>query len=129
MKADGNIVIDTKINSDGMQRGISEIKGSMTKLGGIVKVIGKTIIAAFAIKQIVQFGKECLELGSDLEEVQNVVDVTFPSMTKQVDEFAKAAADSFGLSETMAKNMSVHLEQCLNPSAIQKARPMIWLQH
>ncbi|RJW51649.1 hypothetical protein DXC92_05045 [Clostridiales bacterium TF09-2AC] len=103
MKADGNIVIDTKINSDGMQRGISEIKGSMTKLGGIVKGIGKTIIAAFAIKQIVQFGKECLELGSDLAEVQNVVDVTFPSMTKQVDEFAKAAADSFGLSETMAK--------------------------
>ena len=44
MKADGNIVIDTKINSDGMQRGISEIKGSMTKLGGIVKGIGKAII-------------------------------------------------------------------------------------
>lgn len=129
MKADGNIVIDTKINSDGMQRGISEIKGSLTKLGGIVKGIGKTIIAAFAIKQIVQFGKECLELGSDLAEVQNVVDVTFPSMTKQVDEFAKTAADSFGLSETMAKNMSVHSEQCLNPLAIQKARPMIWLQH
>ena len=103
MKADGNIVIDTKINSDGMQRGISEIKGSMTKLGGIVKGIGKAIITAFAIKQIVQFGKECLELGSDLAEVQNVVDVTFPSMTKQVDDFAKAAADSFGLSETMAK--------------------------
>ncbi|MFR2694155.1 MAG: hypothetical protein ACLTBV_29735, partial [Enterocloster bolteae] len=45
-----------------------EIKGSMTKLGGIVKGIGKAIITAFAIKQIVQFGKECLELGSDLAE-------------------------------------------------------------
>ena len=47
-------------------------------------------------------GGACL-LYTSLAEVQNVVDVTFPSMTKQVDDFAKAAADSFGLSETMAK--------------------------
>lgn len=44
-----------------------------------------------------------MELGSDLTEVQNVVDVTFPNMTAQVDKFAKSAAQSFGLSETMAK--------------------------
>lgn len=38
-----------------------------------------------------------------MAEVQNVVDVTFPNMTAKVDEFAKSAAQSFGLSETMAK--------------------------
>ena len=39
-----------------------------------------------------------LELGSDLQEVQNVVDVTFTSMSDKVDTFAKDAAKSFGLS-------------------------------
>ena len=100
---DGSILIDTSINSDGVTRGVSEIQTSMTRLGGVVKKVGAAIAGAFAVKQIIQFGKECLELGSDLAEVQNVVDVTFSNMTKQVDEFARSAADAFGLSETMAK--------------------------
>ena len=70
---------------------------------GAIKKIGGLIATAFAVQKVVQFGKECLELGSDLQEVQNVVDVTFPSMTAHVDKFAKSAANSFGLSETMAK--------------------------
>lgn len=44
-----------------------------------------------------------MELGSDLAEVQNVVDVTFTIMSDKVNEFAKNAMTSAGLSETMAK--------------------------
>lgn len=58
---------------------------------------------AFAAKKVFDFGKQAIQLGSDLTEVQNVVDVTFPKMTKRVDDFAKNAAQQFGLSETMAK--------------------------
>lgn len=62
--------------------------------------------AAFGVKKLIDFGKSCLSLGSDLQEVQNVVDVTFPSMSKQIDKFAQSAASKFGLSETMAKKFS-----------------------
>lgn len=58
---------------------------------------------AFAVGKLVQFGKECVELGSDLAEVQNVVDVTFTTMSDKVNEFAKNAMTLAGLSETMAK--------------------------
>lgn len=75
-------------------------------LGGAFKKIGGIVAAAFAVTKIVQFGKECLDLGSDLTEVQNVVDVSFPKMTGQVDNFAKNAATQFGLSETMAKKFT-----------------------
>lgn len=79
------------------------------QMGGIQKLaakVGKALAAAFAVNKLVSFGKECLELGSDLAEVQNVVDVTFPAMTAQVDNFAKEAANAFGLSETMAKQFT-----------------------
>ena len=69
----------------------------------VAKKAAGLLAGAFAIGKIKDFGAKCLELGSDLAEVQNVVDVTFPHMTAQVDEFAKSAAQSFGLSETMAK--------------------------
>ncbi len=55
---------------------------------------------------MVDISSQCIKLGSDLAEVQNVVDVTFPRMKKQVDSFAQNAASSFGLSETMAKRFT-----------------------
>ena len=102
-QADGSIIIDTRIDTDGVSNGTKNIKSQMQGLSGTVKKIGGIIATAFAVGKIVGFGKECLELGSDLQEVQNVVDVTFTSMSDKVDTFAKDAAKSFGLSETMAK--------------------------
>ena len=81
-------------------------KAFKKELRGIEKLAdnaGKKIGKALAVGSLVVFGKKCLELGSDLSEVQNVVDTVFPSMNKNVDAFSKKAAKSFGLSETMSK--------------------------
>jgi hypothetical protein len=103
MAADGSVIIDTRMDTTGVQNGVSAIKQSFNGLGSAVKKIGLLIGGAFAVGKLVQFGKECVELGSDLTEVQNVVDVTFTTMSDKVNEFAKNAMTSAGLSETMAK--------------------------
>lgn len=103
MAADGSVIIDTRMDTSGVQNGVSAIKQSFNGLGSAVKRIGLLIGGAFAVGKLVQFGKECVELGSDLTEVQNVVDVTFTTMSDKVNEFAKNAMTSAGLSETMAK--------------------------
>ncbi len=92
----GQIGLDLVVNKN-------QFESQMAGITGMAKKAGAALAAAFGVKKLVDFGKQCLELGSDLAEVQNVVDVTFPKMTAQVDEFAKSAAQSFGLSETMAK--------------------------
>ena len=103
MAADGSVIIDTRMDTTGVQNGVSAIKQSFNGLGSVVKKIGVLIGGAFAIGKLTQFGKECIELGSNLAEVQNVVDVTFTTMSDKVNEFAKNAMTSTGLSETMAK--------------------------
>lgn len=103
MAADGSVIIDTRMDTTGVQNGVSAIKQSFNGLGGAVKKIALLIGGAFAVGKLAQFGKECVELGSDLTEVQNVVDVTFTTMSGKVNEFAKNAMTSAGLSETMAK--------------------------
>lgn len=95
----GQIGLDLVVNQKPFQ---AQMKG----IQSLAKKTAATLAAAFGVKKIVDFGKSCLELGSDLAEVQNVVDVTFPNMTAQVDKFAKSAAQSFGLSETMAKRFT-----------------------
>ena len=103
MAADGSVIIDTRMDTSGVQNGVSAIKKSFNGLGSVVKKVGLLIGGVFAAKKLVEFGKECLDLGSDLTEVQNVVDVTFTTLSDKVNDFAKAAMNSAGLSETMAK--------------------------
>lgn len=93
----GKIHLDLGINSKNFSK-------SMSGIEGMAKKAAKTLAATFAVKGITDFGKQCLDLGSDLTEVQNVVDSAFGlKVSKKVDSFAKDAATSFGLSETMAK--------------------------
>ena len=98
-KADGSIIIDTRIDS----AGFLDIKNQLNGMASAAKKLGGAIAAAFSIRAVAQFAKSCLDLGSDLQEVQNVVDVTFTTMNQQVDDFAKNAVNTAGLSETMAK--------------------------
>lgn len=95
----GQIGLDLVVNQN-------QFKQQMAGIQGMAKKAGLALAAAFSVKKIWDFGAACVELGSDLAEVQNVVDVTFPRMSKQVDDFAKNAITSFGLSETMAKKFT-----------------------
>lgn len=102
-RSDGSVIIDTLVDTRGFGKGVNNMKRQMGGLTGAINKLGLAIAATFGISQLVKFGKSAIELGSDLEEVQNVVDVTFTSMSEDVNEFAKGAAEAAGLSETMAK--------------------------
>jgi hypothetical protein len=92
-----------KMDISGASRKVNLLGRQFEGLGTIVKRIGFLVGSAFAVGKLIQFGKESIELGSDLAEAQNVVDVTFTTMSDKVNEFAKNAMTSAGLSETMAK--------------------------
>lgn len=81
----------------------TRVNSNLNKMSTTFNKIGKMLVSAFAIGAIARFTKSCLDLGSDLQEVQNVVDVTFGSMSGKVNEFAENAWKTVGLSETMAK--------------------------
>lgn len=95
----GQIGLDLVVNKNDFEK-------QMTGIQSLAKKAGAALAGAFAIKKLVDFGKSCIELGSDLSEVQNVVDVTFPHMSGQINQFAQNAAKQFGLSETMTKRFA-----------------------
>lgn len=73
------------------------------RLGGAFAGIGKMLAGAFAVQKLVTFGQECISLGSDLVEVENVVDSAFPHMEAEVDSFAESCIEGFGMSTKVAK--------------------------
>ena len=102
-RSDGAVYIETLMDTKGFSKGMNSIESRIGNLKGAIGKLGGVIAATFAVQKLVKFGKEAIDFGSDLQEVQNVVDVTFTTLSEQVNEFAKNAAESAGLSETMAK--------------------------
>ena len=96
----GQIGLDLVLNKKKFNKQMSGLEGVAKRSGA---KIGAAIAAGLSVKAFASFTKSCLDLGSDLTEVQNVVDTAFPKMSSRIDSFAKNAASSFGLSETMAK--------------------------
>ena len=89
MAADGSIVIDVRADTQ-------QATSALSKLA-------KLAMTAFAVDKIIDFSKQAIQLGSDIAEVQNVVDVAFGDMSSAVDEFAQNAITNFGMSELAAK--------------------------
>lgn len=68
--------------------------------------------------EFVDFAKEGIELASDLTEVQNVVDVAFGDSSGTINNWAKQAATSFGMSELAAKQYTGTLGAMLKSQGI-----------
>ena len=105
-KADniGRINLDLGVNYDNFNKQINNISNNATSIvSSAFGKIGKILAVAFAGKSLIDFGKSSIKLASDLDEVQNVVNVVFGDMALQVDMFAKNALKSFGMSELSAK--------------------------
>lgn len=101
----GAVDFELLLNSNPFNKGLKDTTNTIKSSGieNSLKKIGKLAVAAFSVKAIVNFGKECIDLGSDLTEVQNVVDVTFGSLNTEVNRFAENAITQFGLGQTVTK--------------------------
>lgn len=84
-------------------------------------MVGKSIKLALgyvSIRAITGFVKATTAIASDLTEVQNVVDVTFGAMAKDINDFSKISIEQFGLSELSAKKFSSTMGAMLKSSGI-----------
>ena len=76
------------------------------QFSGMLKKLTAGFSAVKIGKALLDLGQDALAAASDLEEVQNVVDVTFGSDANKIDKWAKSAGAQFGLTETQAKKFT-----------------------
>ena len=89
---------------------LSKTEKTVTKTtGGIKKALSsltKGFTATAIVYGLIKVGKQAVQTASDLQEVQNVVEVSFGSMSAEVDKFAENALKKFGLSKLSAKQFA-----------------------
>lgn len=92
--------------------------GISNNFGGMMKKIVAGFSAVKIGKELLDFGKAAINAASDLEEVQNVVDVTFGDGAATIERWAKTAGTQFGLTETQAKRFSSTMGAMMKSSGI-----------
>lgn len=140
MASDGQIVFE--VTADG-RRAISDIRDitrsiqqetgqwdraaqeSAQSMEGSFSGMLKKITAGFSAvkigKALLDLGKDAIKAASDLQEVQNVVDVTFGSGASNIEKWAKNAGTQFGLTETQAKKFASTMGAMLKSSGMAGA--------
>ena len=85
------------------EKSAGNVNKKMNQIGSTIKRVGAIIAATFSVRAIVNFGKQAVETASDLQEVQNVVDTAFGSMSYKMEQFADKAIKTYGISKLTAK--------------------------
>lgn len=97
----------------GLTKSMKSLKDGVNSTTMAAKALASSLVITAAIsvlisavRKLINTAKEGIELASQLEEVQNVVEVSFGNMTQDVEEFSKKALYSLGMSELTAKKMA-----------------------
>lgn len=115
---DGSVRIKADLNHSNFDRGLVYMTKQVNTFGSTLKKIGGLVAVAFGTAALVNFGKESIRLASDIQEVQNVIDVTFGRGAAQIEEFAQSAAEAYGLSELAAKQYTGTMGAMLKSSGL-----------
>ena len=83
--------------------GMGGLEKASGKLSSALSKVTKIAAAAFSVKALVDFGKSAIEIGSNVAEVQNVVDTAFGNMSHKIENFAATSIEQFGMSKLSAK--------------------------
>lgn len=101
MKSDGSIIIDTKINTDGVDDGMQSVQSKMKSFGSAMTDFGGKMSLAVTAP-LTALGGKMVSSASDMQESLNKVDVAFGKSSENVKAWAETATESFGLSKSRA---------------------------
>lgn len=136
--ADGQIVFEITADNKSLKNALSNTTADIKKESekwnssvddssdkisdSLVGAFGKVVASAAFMKitqMLVQLGVESVEVASQLEEVQNVVDVTFGKEgAAKMETWAKSAGQQFGLTELQAKKYASTIGAMLKSSGM-----------
>ena len=100
--AQATVNVITKI-ANNIKKVVSVVGGAVNNIKSKFNILNSTLARGLSLTALVAVGKKCLELSSDLAEVQNVVETTFGKSSNIINEFAESALKNFGLTELQAK--------------------------
>lgn len=98
--SDGSVIIDTKLNNDGVDKGVNKLKGSFSKLGSIAGSALKGVAVATGIATTAVAGLVTASINAyaEYEQLVGGVDTLFKNSSEKIQMYANDAYKTAGLS-------------------------------
>lgn len=104
--SDGSIVLTTKVDQSGLNKGMASMQNGVKSLSSSFKALGSTIAAVFSITAIVNFSKQAGELATQTEaSIQRLIDI-YGEAAQSVGDFIDANARAIGMSKASAASFA-----------------------
>ncbi|HBI2170529.1 TPA: hypothetical protein KZI03_000600 [Listeria monocytogenes] len=105
----GTIAIDNQKANSEIDETTGKAEKSEGKMSAAFKKIGKAVVTAFAVQQIVDFGKKCVEVAAEVKAVNSQFEQTFGDMQQAASDAIKRVSDESGILETRLKGIGTSI--------------------
>lgn len=99
----GTIAINNQEANQSIDDTTTKAEDSGGRVSNAFKTIGTAVATYLSVSKIVDFGKQCVTMASDVEEMQNKFDVVFNEMGDDVSSWADDYAKSIGRNSNTIK--------------------------
>lgn len=99
----GEIAVNNKDANKSLDETTKKAKDSEGGMTKAFKAIGTAVATYFAVDKIKAFGSECVEMASNVQEMQNKFDVVFSGMTDDIEDWASTYSKSIGRNSNTIK--------------------------
>jgi len=103
-----DLFVNIGAKTDDFKKGISEIKSETSSLDGTIKKIGGAIAGAFATEKLIEFAKQCSEIGGAAETVEIAFKrLNNPDLLGELQAATKGTVDNLTLMKTAVQANSL----------------------
>lgn len=99
----GSVLVETSGAEGSLDKTGKKAEGLGSTFSSVFKKIGAVVATYMSARAIIGFGKECIELASNVQEMENKFNVVFQGMTEEVNAWAESFADSIGRNSNTIK--------------------------
>lgn len=99
----GSVLVETSGAESSLDKTGKKAEGLGSTFSNVFKKIGAVVATYMSARAIIGFGKECIALASDVQEMENKFNVVFQGMTEEVNAWAENFADSIGRNKNTIK--------------------------
>lgn len=100
---DGEIRINTRINNDGFNRGVSDIRSNLAGLTNALGRVAGAVGIGFAVDKVVQFGKEAINAGAELSAMNAQFEQVFGNLSTTASKSLASIAKEAGYTSNALK--------------------------
>ncbi|MCI7810219.1 hypothetical protein MR626_13225 [bacterium] len=92
----GSVLVNTSGAEGSLDKTGKKAEGLGSTFSSVFKKIGAVVTTYLSAKALINFGRECIELASDVQEMENKFNVVFQGMTDEVNAWAESYAAAIG---------------------------------